>query len=257
MLLGSPGPCLPVPVPGMRHTLVQGLGDRAERREELPPPLLPPGTRRLGRPGGSFLPRPGEGGGSCQRKWGRIKEGRKGQGRVRRGHAPRFSLRARPTWCWRVGDPSEGHRDPESRGQRWGTGKGRSGETGQGTETPRGTWGRSRSPHPQVFPFGVGPPCLQQQQARSPVSSQQWVAGRLLGTPLSGYLVSGAALTWWGPPDGQCTNPKEKAPTAVSILCSDDLDEDSTCSSLGLPCGAPAPQPIAVCSLSLAAMQGL
>lgn len=83
-----------------------------------------------------------------------------------------------------------------------------------------------------MFPFGVGPPCLQQQQARSPVSSQQWVAGRLLGTPLSGYLVSGAALTWWGPPDDQCTKPKEKAPTAMSILCSDDLDEDITCSSL-------------------------
>lgn len=119
-------PASPYLYQGLRHTLVQGLGDRAVRREEPPLPLPPPGTLRLDRPGGSFLPRPGEGGGSCQRKWGRIKEGRKGQGRVRRGHAPRFSLRACPTWCWRVGDSAEGHWDPESGGQRWGRGKGRS-----------------------------------------------------------------------------------------------------------------------------------
>lgn len=89
-LLGSPGPCPPFLYQGLRHALVQGLGDRAERREKLP--LLP-----LDRPGGSFLPGPREGGGSCQRKWGRIKEGRKGQGRVRRGRRPELPPASRPT----------------------------------------------------------------------------------------------------------------------------------------------------------------
>lgn len=90
-----------------------------------------------------------EGGGSCQRKWGRIKEGRKGQGQVRGGHRPNSSLQqARPTLGQRG-------RDPE---------------------------GGVRAPPTQVFPFGVGPPCLQQQQPSSPVSSQRSL-GRLLGTP--------------------------------------------------------------------------
>lgn len=52
-----------------------------------------------------------EGGGSCQRKWGRIKEGRKGQGQVRGGHRPNSSLQqARPTLGQRGRDPEGGVR---------------------------------------------------------------------------------------------------------------------------------------------------
>lgn len=52
-----------------------------------------------------------EGGGSCQRKWGRIKEGRKGQGQVRGGHRPNFSLQqARPALGQRGRDPEGGGR---------------------------------------------------------------------------------------------------------------------------------------------------
>ena len=170
----------------------------------------------------------------------RGKGGQEGAGTGQKGARPEVQPSSPPHLVLEGGSPVEGHWDAESGGQRWGPGKGRSGETGgergRGTETLRGTWGRSRSPHPQVFPFGVGPPCLQQQQARSSVSSQRWVAGRLLGTPLSGYLVSGAALTWWGPPDGQCTKSKEKVPRALSILCSDDLEEDITRGSVCFGC---------------------
>lgn len=92
-----------------------------------------------------------EGGGSCQRKWSRIKEGRKGQGQVRGGHRPNFSLQqARPALGQRGRDPEGGGRGCPS--------------------TPK-----------QVFPLGVGPLCLQQQPG-SPVSSQRSL-GRLLGTP--------------------------------------------------------------------------
>lgn len=81
------GPQVPAPHACTRDCgtpLVQGLGDRALRR----------GEPRRDQPGSSFLPC--EGGGSCQRKWGHIKEGRKGQGQVRRGHRPDFSLQSPP-----------------------------------------------------------------------------------------------------------------------------------------------------------------
>lgn len=56
----------------------------------------------------------------------------------------------------------------------------------------------------------------------------QRVPGRLLGTPSSGYLVSGDPCAWWGHPTGflvgQLTNSKEKAPRAVPVLWPDEWE---------------------------------
>lgn len=92
---GAPRSLPPMPVPGTEaqhwykgwETGPWGETSRCCLHGRTPP---------LDRPGGSFLPRPSEGGGSCQRKWGRIKEGRKGQGRVRRGRRPEFQPASAP-----------------------------------------------------------------------------------------------------------------------------------------------------------------
>lgn len=86
LALGSPSPCLPCLYQGLQHitgTRVgrQGREERAAARDQ---------------PSGSFLPWLSEGGGSCQRKWGRIKEGRKGQGQVKKEQRPNFSLQSPP-----------------------------------------------------------------------------------------------------------------------------------------------------------------
>lgn len=77
-LLGFPGPCPPDLYQGLRHSTGTRVGRQGLEKSPLPgrdaAPLLPhsplPFTSR-------------EGGGSCQRKWGRIKASRKGQGQVR------------------------------------------------------------------------------------------------------------------------------------------------------------------------------
>lgn len=94
-----------------------------------------------------------EGGGSCQRKWGRIKEGRKGQGQVRGGHRPNSSLQqARPTLGQRGRDPEGGVRGCPSPPPR------RCFRSGWGHHVynnnspaplfpPSGRWGVSLAPH--------------------------------------------------------------------------------------------------------------
>ena len=173
---------------------------------------------------------------------GPHQRGQEGAGTGQKGARPEVQPSSPPHLVLEGGRPRGGALGRRERGTAMGARERQIGETGRGTETLRGTWGPSRSPHPQVFPFGVGPPCLQQQQARSSVSSQRGVAGRLLGTPLSGYLVSGAALTWWGPLMVSAQNPRRKSPgpcqfsvpmtwrrTLPAVLF--------VLAALGLPCG--------------------
>lgn len=50
-------------------------------------------------PSPCLIPRSREGGDSCQRKWGRIKEGRKGQGQVGGRRPESQKLHTHPTLC--------------------------------------------------------------------------------------------------------------------------------------------------------------
>ena len=153
VLLGSTRPCPPYLYQGLSHSTGTRVGRQG--REERGA-AASRDAASLDRLSGSFLPRPSKGGGSCQRKWGRIKEGRKGQGQVRGGHRPGVAA------C-EPAPPHAGGQRPCGEGER-GPGPRKGGEAAPG----------GRPPPPQVFPFGVGLPCLQQQPRSRVPPSGRW-----------------------------------------------------------------------------------
>lgn len=142
------------------------MGDRAKRREELLP---------LDRLRGSFLPGPNEGGGSCQRKWGHIKEGRKGQGQVRRGHRPGLAA------C-KPAPPRAGGQRPRGRGPG----------PRKGSEALR----LLQSPPIATGVSVWGGAALLTTAALLPCSLPAVVGVSLWHPTMSGYLVTGGAPAW-------------------------------------------------------------
>lgn len=138
---------------------------------------------------------------------GPHQRGQEGAGTGQEGAPPGVSAcerappRAGGLETLREGDRDGGVRDPERREPS---------PRREGMEIPEGGGWRpregwrllERAPLPQVFPFGVGTPCLQQQQPSSPVSSRRSL-GRLLGTPshqATWSRVGHVPGVCWGPP---------------------------------------------------------
>lgn len=199
-LLVPPGPCPPCLYQGPRHSTGTRVG-RQGRGERRAAAASTDGRRLWTGPAAPFYPGPARAGvpargsGAASKRAGRGRDGSGG------GAARSFSLRARPTPCWRAGDPERG-------GQRWGSKRSREEEgtepqeggdgdpRGRGLETQRRMEAARAAPPAAGVSVRGGDAVFTTTTAQLPCFLPA-VTGASPWHPIaSGYLVSGGACAW-------------------------------------------------------------